>query len=73
MAEIISCLRSCVMEAVIETESSNIPKNVREVVGPSVFSVLMGTLMVEHTWLMAAMLSLQMFELGGPAVKKSSR
>ena len=43
-----SCLRSAVMEAVIASESSWMPRKVRVVDGPSVFSCLMGTLMAEQ-------------------------
>ena len=68
-----SCLHSAVMEAVIASESSWMPRKVRVVDGPSVFSCLMGTLMAEQAWSMASMLRWQVSEFGGPAVKKSSK
>ena len=73
MARRSSSLRSGVMEAFIVAESSRIPRNVSDVVGPSVFSGLMGMLMAAHAWAMASMLCWHEYELEGPAVKKSSR
>ena len=68
-----SCLRSVVMDARIATESSWIPRKVRVVEGPSVFSGLIGTLIAEQAWIMACMLHWHVLVSGGPAVKKSSR
>ena len=45
----------------------------RVVEGPSVFSALIGTLMVEQAWIMASMLDWHVLVSGGLAVKKSSR
>ena len=45
------------------------PRKVRIVAGPSVFSSLMGTLLAEHAWVIAAKFCWHVLELGGPAVK----
>ena len=73
MAEVSSTFHSRVMDAFIATESWLIPRNVREVAGPSVFSSLIGTLRVTRTWAMASMLFWHTSQPGGPAVKKSSK
>lgn len=56
MAVMSSCLHPCVMDAVVATESSKIPRNVRDVLGPSVFSFFVGILIVAHACVMASMI-----------------
>ena len=73
MARRSSCLRSKEMEAVMVSELRRMPKKVRDVAGPSVFSSLMGMLVTKQTRFMASMFCWHMLELAGPAVKKSSR
>ena len=68
-----SSLCSVVMDARIATKLSWIPRKVRVVEGPSVFSGLIGTLIAEQAWIMGSMLDWHVLVSGGPAVKKSSR
>ena len=65
MAEASSTFRSRVMDAFIIDESRVIPRNVREVGGPSVFSSLIWILRVVHTWAMTSMLFWHTSEQGG--------
>ena len=68
-----SALRSAEMEAVMSTEFSWMPRKVRVVVGPSVFSGFSGAFTCSHSEAIAVMLWRHSGESGGPAVKKSSR
>ena len=68
-----SALRSAEMEAVMSTELSSMPRKVRVVVGPSVFSDFSGAFTCSHSEAIAVMLWTHSGESGGPAVKKSSR
>ena len=50
-----------------------IPRSVRQVVGPSTLDGFIGAFILSHNVSMVWRLDAQMFESGGPAVKKSSR
>ena len=59
--------------ASILLESKIIPKNGREVAGPSIFSNARGTPSSLHILMMMFKFVLQVSEVGGPIVKKSSK
>ena len=67
-----SIFRCAVMDACIVVESRCIPRNVSEVDGPSSFSGFVGAFMQLQSLFMVSMFRLQVWESGGPAVKKSS-
>ena len=52
---------------------SMIPKKVRKVVGPSIFSEASGIPRSEHNWMKVSRLCWQIDDCGGPRCKKSSR
>ena len=70
---IISCFCSSEMLTVIVVVLIVIPRNVRCVVGPSIFKGFTGALRLLHTANMLERLSAHSWEAGVPAVKKSSR
>ena len=73
MALRISVFRSAVMEACMEVVSRRMPRNVREVEGPSSFSTFVGAFMDLQTSFILAMFWEHIGDPAGPAVKKSSR
>ena len=61
------------MLASIEIVLFWIPRNVKDVMGPSTFNGFIGAFILSHNVSMLWRLLAQAFEFGGPAVRKSSR